>query len=104
MDSAVIIFHKNALSYYKHEWLLKCLESIEEQTYQKFDIFDLSYGSDLTTECSILKYFNKLQNKKQNYFKKPMKDHSYAINFLLYKVFSKNTKYKYWITKLARAT
>jgi len=94
MDSAIIIYHKNALTYYQHKWIIKCLESIEKQTYQNFDIFEVSYG-DKKDEQSIIKYFNKLQDKKLFYFHEPMPDHSYAINFILDKVFAKNTKYKY---------
>jgi len=94
MESAVIIYHKNALNYCKHEWLIKCLDTIEKQTYQNFDIFEVSYG-DKPDECSIVKHFNKIQNNKLFYFHKPMKDHSYAMNFLLNKVFAKNTSYKY---------
>lgn len=94
MESAVIIYHKNALNYCKHEWLIKCLDTIEKQTYQNFDIFEVSYGNK-PDECSIIKYFNKIQNNKLFYFHKTMKDHSYAMNFLLNKVFDKNTSYKY---------
>ena len=94
MESAVIIYHKNALNYCKHEWLEKCLDTIEKQTYTKFDVFEVSYG-DKPDECSIVKHFNKIQNNKLFYFHEPMKDHSYAMNFLLNKVFAKNTSYKY---------
>jgi len=94
MESAVIIYHKNALSYCKHKWLIKCLDTIENQTYQNFDVFEVSYG-DKSDECSIVKYFKKIQNNKLFYFHEPMKDHSYAMNFLLNKVFAKNTSYKY---------
>jgi len=94
MESAVIIYHKNALNYCKHRWLIKCLDTIEKQTYQKFDVFEVTYG-DKPDEQSIVKYFNKLQDKKLFYFHKPMKDHSYAMNFLANKVFAKGTSYKY---------
>lgn len=93
MDSVVIIFHKNALTYCKHSWIIKCLDSIQNQTYQDFDVFEIAYG-DKEDEKSILKHFNKLQDKKINFFKKTFKDHSYAMNFLLNKVF-KNNDYKY---------
>ena len=93
MESAIIIFHKNALTYYKHRWIKKCLETIRDQTYQNFDIFEISYG-DSKNECSIIKYFNIMTDKKLYYWNKPMKDHSYAMNFLLDKVFLKH-KYKY---------
>jgi len=93
MESAVIIFHKNALTYCKHDWIIKCLDSIQDQTYQDFDVFEVAYG-DNKDERSILKYFNKLQDKNIHFFKNPSKDHSYAMNFLLDKVFKEND-YKY---------
>ena len=89
MESTIIIYHKNALTFYKHEWLIKCLDTIENQTYKKFDIFEISYGNK-PEEQSIVKYFKKLQNHKLFYFQKEMKDHSYALNFLLNKVFLEN--------------
>jgi len=94
MESAVIIYHKNALNYCQHRWLIKCLDTIENQTYKNFDIFEVSYGNT-EDECSIIKHFNKLNNHKLFYFHQPMKDHSYAMNFLLNKVFAKDTTYKY---------
>ena len=94
MESAIIIYHKNALNFYQHRWLFKCLDTIEKQTYQTFDVFEVTYG-DKPDEQSIVKYFNKLQDKKLFYFHEPMKDHSYAMNFLLNKVFDKRTSYKY---------
>jgi hypothetical protein len=96
MDTVVIIYHKKALTFYKHEWLKKCLDTIENQTYKKFDIFEVSYGNnDSYQEQSIVKYFDKLKNHKLFYFHKEMKDHSYALNFLLDKVFLENGSYKY---------
>lgn len=94
MESAVIIYHKNALNYCQHRWLEKCLDTIEKQTYQDFDVFEVTYG-DRPDEQSIVKYFNKMEDKKLFYFHKVMKDHSYAMNFLLNKVFANDTTYKY---------
>jgi len=94
MESAVIIYHKNALNYCQHRWLKKCLDTIEKQTYQNFDVFEVTYG-DKPDEQSIVKYFNKLQDKKLFYFHEPMPDHSYAMNFLANKVFAEGTSYKY---------
>lgn len=91
--AAVIIFHKNALNYYNNRWLEKCLDSIENQTYQKFDIFEIAYGDNKDNEVSLLKYFNKMTNKKKYFYKKKFKDHSYAMNFLINKVFDMQYKY-----------
>lgn len=95
MKSAVIIYHKNALNYYEHRWLIKCLDSIEQQTYTKYDIFEVAYGSDIKNEVSIIQYFNKLTDKKLFFFKNEMKDHSYAMNFLINKVFKTGSSYEY---------
>jgi hypothetical protein len=94
MESAVIIYHKNALNYYQHKWLIKCLDTIENQTYKNYDVFEVSYG-DGPNECSIVKYFKKIKNNKLYYFHKILPDHSYAMNFLLNKVFHNDTVYKY---------
>ena len=37
---AVIFFHKNLRKLYKPRWIEKCIDSILEQTYDKYDIFD----------------------------------------------------------------
>ena len=92
MESAIIIFHKNVLTYYKHKWIIKCLESIKNQTYQDFDIFELDYSDN--NPVSVIKHFDIMTDKKLFYYNKPMKDHSYAMNFLFDKVFLKH-KYKY---------
>lgn len=44
MKCAVIIYHKNASKIYKKEWIDKCIQSIKDQTYQDFDVFELNYG------------------------------------------------------------
>lgn len=44
MKSAVIFFHKNAPLMYMPEWMEKCKQSIKDQTYQNFDVYELDYG------------------------------------------------------------
>jgi hypothetical protein len=95
MESAIIIFHKNALTYYDNRWLKKCLDTIENQTYQNFDIFELDYSD--SNPISLIKHFDVLKDKKLYHFHKPLKDHSYAMNFLFDKVFKKNYKYCFMV-------
>lgn len=44
MKCAVIMYHKNIESIYKKEWIEKCVDSIKNQTYKEFDVFELNYG------------------------------------------------------------
>jgi hypothetical protein len=97
METAVIIYHKNAMKKYKHNWIIKCLESIQKQTFQSFDIYELAYGEN---EKSLVKKFNRLHDyqnilNKHYFFNQIFENHIYAMNFLLNKIFDKNNTYKY---------
>ena len=75
---AVIFFHKNLLKLYKNEWIEKCVNSILEQSYNNFDIFEINYGND---DYSI---FNNMKLDRTHYFyKKNYKTHTEAMVFLL---------------------
>lgn len=39
-----MIFHKNITTYYPKEWIDKCYDSIRNQSYRDFDVFELDYG------------------------------------------------------------
>ena len=84
MKVAIILFHKNALTYLPSRYIIECLDSIENQTYKDFDIFEINYGGD---DVSIIKHFKKLLDKKHYFYKETLKDHSYAVNYILDKVF-----------------
>lgn len=75
---AVIIFHKNIRNLYRPEWITQCLSSIYSQTYQGFDIFEVNYGNESYALTST-KYF----------YQKDFPDHTYAMNYLITKVFKK---------------
>ena len=80
MLCGVIIFHKNVFEKFNRKWVDKCLDSIFSQTFQDFSILELNYGND---NLSII------TNKSKHYFwNKPMKNHVYAMNFLLDKAFN----------------
>jgi hypothetical protein len=82
MKAACILFHSNIFGIYQKEWVEKCINSIVNQTYQNFDIYELNYGD----EDSCLKEIFNIQ--KQHYFvKKKMDNHAQAMNYLLDLIF-----------------
>ena len=85
MKVAIILFHKNVLTYLNPRYVIECLESIENQTFKDYDIFEINYGGE---DTSIIKHFQKLLDKKHYFYKEGLKDHSYAMNYLLNKVFN----------------
>lgn len=72
---AVIIYHKN-VKRYPPQWISKCVESIQNQTYKKFDVFELDYGNDGTQIYP-----------KSIFDSKELTTHADAHNFLLDKAF-----------------
>lgn len=79
MKAAVIIFHKNIFSYYPTEWVVKCYDTIRNQTYQNFDVFEVDYGGTgiQTFEGST-------------FFSEALDNHANAHNFLLDRVFERD--------------
>ena len=82
MRVAVILYHSNILNIYKKEWIEKSVKSILNQTYRKYDIFELNYGNDNT---NLKDMFN--INKTHYFFKIKMNNHAEAMNYLLDKIF-----------------
>lgn len=82
---AVIFYHKNIKQLYKNEWIEKCKETILNQDYQNFDIFEINYGND---NHSIFKN-EKFINHKFYFYKKNYKYHVEAIMYLLDTCFNK---------------
>lgn len=81
--SAVIFFHKNILKLYKKHWIDKCVDSILNQNYQEFDIFEINYGNE---DFSVLE--NKiLRNKNHFFYKENFPTHVEAMVYLLNKCF-----------------
>lgn len=79
MKSAVIIFHKNILTYYPWEWIQKCYDTIRNQTYQDFDVFEVDYGGT-----------NKQTYEGSIFFSESLGNHANAHNFLLDRVFERD--------------
>ena len=46
MKAGVIIFHKNVFDIYKPEWIEKCINSLKNQTYKDFVVFEMDYGGN----------------------------------------------------------
>jgi len=74
--AAVIIFHKNVESY-PEQWIKKCIDSIQNQTYQHFDVFEIDYGGG-----------GKQIYPGSNVFIAKFNNHAEAHNFLLDMVFA----------------
>ena len=55
MKLGVIFFHKNIKNIYQERWVKKCVESILNQTYQNFSIYEINYGGG---EYSVLDGFS----------------------------------------------
>lgn len=73
---AVIIFHKN-IDRYPKKWIKECFDSIKNQTYKEFDVFEIDYGGR-----GIHAY------KESDFESFELKNHALAHNYLLDKVFS----------------
>jgi len=76
LKAAVILFHKQSYKY-PPKWVSKCIESIQKQTYNKFEVFELDYGNEHTQLY-----------KNSSFASTPMETHADAHNFLLDQVFS----------------
>lgn len=77
MRVALISYHKNVTSIYPKEWIDKYRDSIQDQTFQEFQIFELNYGggNERIFEHSYFESY-------------PYPSFIHALNYLLDKVFS----------------
>jgi hypothetical protein len=85
---AVIFFHKNIYNLYNEYWIDKCIQSVLDQSYKNFDIFEINYGNE---DKSIFHNKN-IKNHGHNFFIKNYNTHTEAMLFLLSKCFD---EYKY---------
>lgn len=79
MKIGVILFHANAEKIYKREWIQKCIQSINDQTFEDFNIYEIDYSNKPINKYSIYpgSYFWQI----------PMKNYSYAQNFITDRAF-----------------
>lgn len=85
MKICCILYHSNIFGIYKTEWIQKCINSISNQTFDDFDVFELNYGDDNTSLESFFSY-----KKNYNFINKKMNNHAEAMNYLLDLVFKEN--------------
>lgn len=76
MKTACIIFHKN-IDRYPKQWVENCINSIKNQTFQDFKVFEIDYGNS-----------NKQIYEGSIFESVELKNHAVAHNYLLDKVFS----------------
>lgn len=77
MKVALLTYHKNVTSIYPKEWIDKYRDSIEDQTFQGFEIFENNYGGGPE------RIF------EHSYFEsQPFPTFVHSLNYLLDKVFS----------------
>lgn len=82
MKLCLIVYHKNIFNIYRPEWICTCVKSLLNQSVD-FDILELNYGNE--TKSVFEGYL--LDNKLLRFYRIPMEDHSYAMNFLISKAF-----------------
>lgn len=87
MKIGIIIYHKNIFSNYDSKMVFECLESINNQTFDSFDILELDYSNyqEKTTSLMKLGFF---KNNKKHFFRNECRNHIDAMNFLLNKAFN----------------
>jgi hypothetical protein len=76
MKVAVILYHKNINKIYKSEWIEECIQSIVNQTYKDYFVYDLNYGGD---DFNFSSYFDKDCYK---FFSENLENHAEAMNYL----------------------
>ncbi len=45
MKTVMLVYHKNIYSVYKREWVEKFVDSVLNQTYKDFTVYEMNYGS-----------------------------------------------------------
>lgn len=84
MKVAVILYHKNINKIYKEEWIEQCIQSIIEQTYKDYYVYDLNYGGD---DFNFSKHFSERKSFwnskiKYKFFSENLENHAEAMNYL----------------------
>jgi len=80
MKVGVILYHKN-IERYKREWVDKCVASLELQTYQDFEVFELCYDDIKITLAEYLQRSPEFLVHVVDH--KPLPNHVHAQNYLL---------------------
>lgn len=72
----MIFYHKNAKTIYNPDWIQRCYRSINQQSYQDFDVFELDYGGKDNRLFEGMK-------GKYIHFNIEMENHIEAMNFMI---------------------
>lgn len=75
IKAGVILFHKNVRNYHP-KWVKKCIDSIRNQTFRDFTVYELDYSN-----TGIQVYGGSI------FYSRGMNNHAEAHNFLLDEVF-----------------
>lgn len=89
MKIGVIFFHKNILGLYKKRWIIDSVNSILNQTYNDFTIYEINYG-DNEFSLSFMLDFKKF---KHNFYNVQLTNYAEAQNFLLKKAIEDGCDY-----------
>lgn len=75
MKAAVIFYHRNIGSIYDRKWIDQCVDSMKNQTYTDFDVYELNYGQGKDQYCA---------GKFKNYvfLEEKFENHIGAMNYL----------------------
>lgn len=76
MKVGVLVYHKDVFNIYKPSWVKKCLDSIRNQTFKDFTVYELCYADTRS-----------LLWERSNYSHIPMVNHIAAMNHILDKAF-----------------
>lgn len=78
MKCVVIFYHKNIDKLYNPEWIKMCVDSVNRQTFQEFDVIELNYG-----DCHK-KYCHKIKSKSRfnTFISDQYENHIEAMNRL----------------------
>lgn len=76
----VILFHKNIKTLYTKRWVDRCLESIINQSYTNYKVYEVNYGSD---DYSLVKDYS----LNGDCYNQPFGNHADAMNFIIDKAF-----------------
>jgi hypothetical protein len=88
MKVATILYHKNILNICEESWIKDCVNSILNQTFRKFTIYEINYGDD---DYKLKDNFETDIDWK--YYQRPFKNHAEAMNFLFEKCEKDNIDY-----------
>lgn len=87
MKVGVIFFHSNIRSIYKERWIKKCIDSITNQTFKNFKIYEINYGGD------GYKLFD-MEDINSYYFENmELRNHAMAMNFIISRAFNDGCDY-----------